>query len=469
MDLTPITKETMRKDHNGVTAALVKIETTLGNLSFGGSGLGVVEVEQKPGQWWLYIPERSRKIVIAHPKHGIVEYVYDAAIEPGKTYSMKLTFEGRDISIEASVPKAELCIDDEPVGISPKTIYLPYGIHPIKAVKGNMVYTGSIDVTPDGDRRFHLPMEDERLNYGKVTIITLPDADIYFAGAKVGVGSWSKWLAPGEYTVETRRDNADASTTPFTVSAREEKTVEATAPVPHTGFLKLNIMPYGTEVDDDGELLANPASSQLTVGSHLLTFRKEGYETKERLYDIRHNVETIDDVSLTPVEFVKRNTVYGGVFYNWSSMSGCGIALGVVFQNVDIHSSYTIGLGKTEPVAWFSKENNVYEESCEYSLNTLDVKLGYQLLISKQFAVTPQLGFRQQTLSTAGEHGNGVGCLNLTVGVKLLYEPVKHFGIFATGDYAMPVQKNQTFSQIARNTSVTEGGIGASIGVLFNL
>ena len=67
-DQTANLKGTQKKDNNGRTAALLKIETNLDNLAFDGGSYGIVTTQHKTGQWWVYVPERAQKITIGN--HG---------------------------------------------------------------------------------------------------------------------------------------------------------------------------------------------------------------------------------------------------------------------------------------------------------------------------------------------------------------------------------------------------------------
>ena len=87
-DQTANLKGTQKKDNNGRTAALLKIETNLDNLAFDGGSYGIVTTQHKTGQWWVYVPERAQKITIRHPKYGACEYYYPSEIKAARTYTM---------------------------------------------------------------------------------------------------------------------------------------------------------------------------------------------------------------------------------------------------------------------------------------------------------------------------------------------------------------------------------------------
>ena len=164
-DQTAINRETMKRDQNGKTAALVKIYTPLDiEQTYISNGvMGVVARVNKPGQIWLYIPARSQSIEITNQKYSPLRYYFDEEITAGKTYSMELTVEGKEVTLSASVRQAPIWVDGDSVGVSPLNIYLSYGEHAVKAEQGSMLYDGNVMITPETQARIELPMEDENL------------------------------------------------------------------------------------------------------------------------------------------------------------------------------------------------------------------------------------------------------------------------------------------------------------------
>ena len=90
-DQTANLKGTSKKDNNGKTAALIKIETTLDNLAFDGGSYGIVTTEHKTGQWWVYVPQRAQKLTIRHPKYGKCEYYYEDEIKAAFRKKQEMT------------------------------------------------------------------------------------------------------------------------------------------------------------------------------------------------------------------------------------------------------------------------------------------------------------------------------------------------------------------------------------------
>ena len=67
-DLTANLHGTMVYDFNGEKCALIKIETTQRGFSFDVGALGVVKIVEQPGEIWLYVPEKIKRITISHPQ-----------------------------------------------------------------------------------------------------------------------------------------------------------------------------------------------------------------------------------------------------------------------------------------------------------------------------------------------------------------------------------------------------------------
>ncbi|MDE5555721.1 MAG: hypothetical protein K2J10_11150, partial [Muribaculaceae bacterium] len=234
-DQTAINRETMRKDPtNGRTAALIKIYTRLNpaDINFDNGLMGIVAREIKPGgQIWLYIPARSQKILITDPKYTPYTYHFEEEIVAGKTYSMQLSVEGKDVTLTANVHRAPIYVDGDSVGVSPVTTYLSYGDHRVFAQQGSMLYEGNIYVSHDSPNRVELPMEDENLKYGDVNV-TVPDrAEIWFEGNRVGLGEWHTRLRAGTYSVELRKPNCESTVENFTVTAGQSSDIKAKAPL----------------------------------------------------------------------------------------------------------------------------------------------------------------------------------------------------------------------------------------------
>ncbi len=468
-DQTANLKGTMKKDNNGKTAALLKIETNLDDLAFDGGSYGIVTTEHKTGQWWVYVPERAQKITIRHPKYGACEFYYPSEIKAAHTYTMQLTLEGMDVAIEASVTGATIFVDDENVGKTPQTVYLTYGIHHITARNGNMYYDENVNIQKGGEKSLSLQMKDENELFGTVNVTVADGADIYFDGKKVGIGSWYQRLKAGTYVVETRKENSESQTTSFQVEGKTDKTVEAKAPIPYTGSLTVLTSPKLVGIYNDTKLLSNNGFTKLPIGKNEITYKHEGYRSITKTYNIPRDGELRDTIRLKPLTYIKKTGIYAGVAFTYGgSTMGVTGTIGGIISNFDIQLSYTMGLGSSDEVFWYANETNVEQEVSTYKLNTMQVKFGYQFPLSMRVGITPQIGYMTQTLSGSGQYGNGCNCGSFTLGAKLLIAPVPHLCVLINPEFAIPNKKSETYKKIIDVAGFAEGGFYAHAGVIVN-
>lgn len=58
--------------------------TTQQGFVWEGGTLGIIKIEKKTGEYWVYLPHGSKKITIKHDKLGLLrDYVFPEAIRRG--------------------------------------------------------------------------------------------------------------------------------------------------------------------------------------------------------------------------------------------------------------------------------------------------------------------------------------------------------------------------------------------------
>lgn len=470
-DQTAINRETMKKDQNGKTAALIKIYTPVSpeDTYFDNGVMGVVGRVDKPGQIWLYIPQRSQKIQITNSRYSPLQYFFPEEILPGKTYSMELVIEGKDVTLAASVREAPIYVDGDSLGLSPVNTYLSYGDHAVMAQKGSMFYEGNISVTQYGPDRFELPMEDENLKYGDVTVTVPGGAEIWFEGNRVAYGAWHSRLRQGVYSVELRKANCDPVVENFTIVPGEETSVSAKSPVPYSGILNVEVNPStGVKVFDGDTVVAeHNLMRQLPVGDYTFIFRKKGYVPVEKRFSVTRNHETVDTVVLRRIQYVKSQSFYAGVGFTYSKIMGVTAHIGGIYKNIGLEAGYTFGIGKSSDAYWFENNTDLFDSTCTYSADEFYVKTGYQLSFVQRVGLMPQVGYLGQRLR-GGTRGNGAMCHNLSIGARLIFKPLPMLGIFVTPEYAVPVSVNQLYTDIVGHTDLQKGGFFATAGISFS-
>ncbi|MDE6300739.1 MAG: hypothetical protein K2M19_03385 [Muribaculaceae bacterium] len=476
-ELTARLKDTELIDENsGKRAALIKIYTpfTLETLGFDAGLYQILGKKQAgPGEIWLYVPERTQKISITHPKYSPVVLWFDGTeAESGKTYTISLNVEGRDVSLIASAANADISVDGVHQGKSPVYMHMPLGSHLVKAELGSLLYEGIVTVTPDGASQFELQMEDENKKYGDVEIEVAGGAELWFQDHREGVGSLRKHLPAGTYVITAKLPDHEDQTTAFTVEAGKVKTVTATAPIPHLGYLAVVTDPeHGVKVMQADSLIDLHQTLQLPVANYEFSFSKRGYYPQTRKYHIEKGTTLRDTIRLERIQYVKKTTGYVSVGAAVASKLSVGVALGGFIENVNIELGYNLGLGRSNDVDWYNRDDKLYEGSYNYRLDEMSAKAGYQLRFAERFSLTPRVGCALQRLSApnSSDPGNGFTQMCATVGALFSYHPVPHFGIFLSPDYAIPVSTTGDIVPVFSQAGLTRGGFKASIGVIVSL
>lgn len=478
-DQTAINPETSKKDQNGQTAAVIKVYTNNINAAetfFEGGQLGIVERVVKPGQIWLYVPPRSQYLKVVNQKFEPYNWIFSEEILPGKTYSAILTVEGKEVTLSAQVKNAPLYVDGDSVGQSPQNVYIPYGEHYVTARSGSHVGEIAIQVTPEGPARFEIPMEDENLKYSDVTVSVPDNADIYFEGKRVGLGEWHTKLKEGTYSVEFRKPDHEDGVKRFTVSAGVPTVVKGDALVPYRGYLNVVVIPNTGVRILSGDTLAamHRLEKHLPIGKHIYTFEKKGYWPQTKSFTVARDVQTDDTVTLQRIQYIRSNDIYVGIGVGYGANLGAGIHVGINISNVNIEVGYTLGLSKGNEVLWFEKNLDsgaavpgLYVGKCAYTVDALEFKAGYQLSFVQRVGLTPQVGYLGQRLR-GGEWGNGAMCHNLSIGARLVVNPLPMFGVFVNPEYAVPVKVNDLYDSINTFGGPVKGGFYVSAGIEFN-
>lgn len=476
-ELTARLKDTEMTDENsGKRAALIKIYTPFANEMLG-FDLGLFQLVGRrqvgPGEVWIYVPERTQKVTVTHPKYDPVTFWLEGTeAEAGKTYSISLNVEGREVSLIASTPGAQVSVDGEPQGKSPVNMHLPLGTHIVRAELGSLLYEDMVTLTRDGQTTFNLPMEDENRKYGDVNIEVDNAAELWFQDRREGVGSLHKHLRAGSYVITSHLPDHEDQNTTFTVEAGKTKTVKADAPVPHIGYLTIGTEPInGVTVTESDTVVTLTPTMQLPVARYEYVFSKRGYYPRTYRFHIERGSTLTDTIRLEKIQYVKKTTGYAAVSFKAASQLGVNFTIGGYYRNINLEAGYSLGLGQSKEVAWYDRSDHIMYGTNTYRLDEMYVRAGYQLSFAERFGLTPQAGFLLQRLAgrKEGYPGNGFtqGCVSVTA--RFSYHPAPHIGVFVSPEYDIPVGAKGDITEVFSQGGITRGGFRAGIGVSVSL
>ncbi len=463
-------------ENSGKKAALIKIYTPFPNYVLGFDA-GLFQIlgrkQAGPGEVWLYVPERTQKVTVSHPNYSPIVIWFDGMeAEAGTTYTVELNVEGRTVALIASKPGAEIWVDGESQGKTPVNMRLPLGAHTVRAELGTYLYDDIIEITQDGPAQFTLQMEDESLKFGDVDIEVDGNAELWIEDKMVGKGSVRRYLREGEYMVTAKLPDHDDKTTKFTVEAGKSKIVTANPPVVQLGYIDLVTVPdAGVSVTMDGSQFELKPNLQMPVANYEFGFSKKGYYPKNLRFRVERNKTYRDTIRLERIQYVKKTTAYAAVAFQASGSSSIGFSIGGYYENVNLEASYNLGISRSKDVEWFDQTDHVYEERCNFRMDEMAVKVGYQLRFAERFGLTPQVGFLIQKLSAQEKNapGNGFSQNCLTIGARFSYYPFQHIGFFITPEYGVPMGTKGNIEEVFKQGGIPRGGIKASIGISVSL
>lgn len=466
----------MIDENTGKHAALIKIYTPFPNEMLG-FDLGLFHIvgrkQAGPGEVWLYVPERTQRITVTHPKYEPVTFWLEGMeAESGKTYSINLNVEGREVTLIASASDAAITVDGEPQGKSPVNMHMPLGAHLVRAELGSLLFEDIVTLTRDGQTSFNLPMEDENLKYGDVNIEVDDAAELWFQDRREGVGNLHKHLREGSYVITSKLPDHEDQNTTFTVEAGKTKTVKADAPIPHIGYLSFVTEPLnGVTVTEGDSIIELTPTMQLPVNRYEYSFSKRGYYPQSRKFRIVRGETLTDTIRLEKIQYVKKTTGYAAISFKASGDPGVNFTLGGYYLNYNLEATYTLGLGKSKGVEWYNKEDKIFLGTNHYRLDEFEIKAGYQLRFMERFGLTPQLGYLLQWLNAEDKSypGGGFKQSNITLSAKLSYHPFPHIGFFFTPEVGIPCGAKGDIKEVFKQGSMTRGGFRAAIGVSVSL
>lgn len=315
-DLTANTNGTKKVDQNGVTAALIKLQTTQTGFTFDGGSLGIVGSVQKPGEIWVYVPEKLQRITIQHAHLGVLrDYPIPISIESGRTYEMVLTTGKVQTIVQDAITQQWLVVTTEP---KDATVFInnefwdnTEGTAQKFVDFGKYTYTvsaplyhdeaGIIEVK-DPEKSVLLPVRLKPA-YGFLKI----DAEGEAVGATVLIDGEKVGITP--YT----SDKLKSGQHKIIISKPMYKTYESTFIVPDSATVKVdgNLAPNFSnttiEVDADAEIWINGEkkgvrtwSGKLPAGNYRFECKQENHRPTTMTKELTAEGVSKSTITLTP-------------------------------------------------------------------------------------------------------------------------------------------------------------------------
>ncbi len=291
-----------RNDLNGTPCALIKVQLARPGAIFTGNIAGDVNYDH--GEYYVYMMKGSKFLQVKLDGYIPLDLVFAnygyTAVESLTTYRLVLMLpmvagqsvdDGKSyFALEVTPKNASVVIDGETGTLAADgtlIVRLPRGTHTFQVTSGGY---------EPYQETFTLGVEKKEVKVNLVsTKATLTvkcatsGADIYINERKQGGNSsWTGTLDPGSYVVEARKEGYYSQQQSVDLGAKQNRTVELPALIARVGQLDVAYRPLSSEVWIDGAKVGTSPDvfKNLTVGSHRVEIRKEGYQSEMKTVTI---------------------------------------------------------------------------------------------------------------------------------------------------------------------------------------
>ena len=299
-DLTAQTQP--RKDLNNKNCALIKVGLGLQGAQFEGSIMG--NVENKTGEYWVYMPQGNRMLKVKHANYAPVMVSFAdygvEKLESNRTYELTITASGNVVgpvdaggnfyALTVSPKDAKVSIDGVLQSSSLDGEYsamLPYGSHTYKVEAGGYISkSGSFTISNSDMTPINVSLVSAMASVS-VTCPT-PAVSLYVDKKSVGNIPWTGNLKEGMHLIEAKKEGYSSQQRTINLSQQQKLDVAFAELAAIQGNLSVNYKPFGADVYIDGKKIGQSPRvfNGLLVGNHKVEIKKDGYGTDSKTVNI---------------------------------------------------------------------------------------------------------------------------------------------------------------------------------------
>ena len=299
-DLTAQTQP--RKDLNNRNCALIKVGLGLQGVQFEGSIMG--NVENKTGEYWVYMPQGNRMLKVKHANYAPVMVTFAdygvEKVESNRTYELTITASGNVVgpvdaggnfyALTVSPKDAKVSIDGVLQSSSLDGEYsamLPYGSHTYKVEAGGYISKSGSFTISNSDMT---PISVSLVSAMATVSVTCPTpaVSLYVDKKSVGTIPWTGSLKEGMHLIEAKKEGYRSQQRTINLSQQQKLDVAFSELAAIQGNLSVNYKPFGADVYIDGNKVGQSPRvfNGLLVGNHKVEIKKDGYGTESKQVNI---------------------------------------------------------------------------------------------------------------------------------------------------------------------------------------
>ena len=299
-DLTAQTQP--RKDLNDRNCALIKVGVGLQGVQFEGGIMG--NVENKTGEYWVYMPQGNRQLKVKHANYAPVMVTFAdygvEKLESNRTYELIITASGNVIgpvdaggnfyALTVSPKDAKVSIDGVLQSSSTDGEYsamLPYGGHTYKVEAGGYISKSGTFTISSSDMT---PINVSLVSAMATVSVTCPTpaVSLYVDKKSVGMAPWTGSLKEGMHLIEVKKEGYRSQQRTINLSQQQKLDVAFNELAAIQGNLSVNYKPFGADVYVDGKKIGQSPRvfNGIMVGNHKVEIKKDGYGTESKTVNI---------------------------------------------------------------------------------------------------------------------------------------------------------------------------------------
>lgn len=272
-------------DDEGHPCGLIKVRANDASLKFKGNIVG--EVENKTNEYWVYVPQENRSLIIMHPNFlpfSVDFSAYGVTIVPKATYVLTLSeqkFKKEKCGLIATVKPETAClyINDELVENLSENgfyqLYLPKGDHICRLEQKG--YRPNVQALTIGKGIQTLNIELESVMAELTVKCKTSTAELYVDGELKGNGIWSGSVIPGEHRIEAKQKNYESVNQTIDLSEKEKRTLTIQELKRSTSQIRIETKPNNVAVILDGKNIGqSPCVVDVETGEHYVTYNGYG-------------------------------------------------------------------------------------------------------------------------------------------------------------------------------------------------
>ena len=291
-----------RKDLNDRNCALIKVGAGLQGVQFEGGIMG--NVENKTGEYWVYMPQGNRQLKVKHTNYAPVMVTFAdhgvEKLESNRTYELIITASGNVTGpVDAGgnfyaltvLPKdAKVSIDGVLQSSSSDGEYsamLPYGSHTYKVEAGGYISKSGTFTISSSDMT---PINVSVVSAMATVSVTCPTpaVSLYVDKKSVGTIPWTGSLKEGMHLIEAKKEGYRSQQRTINLAQQQRLDVAFAELAAIQGNLSVNYKPFGADVYIDGKKVGQSPRvfNGILVGSHKVEIKKDGYGTDSKTVSI---------------------------------------------------------------------------------------------------------------------------------------------------------------------------------------